>query len=179
MGVFKVKSFNERYLDFCRPFIDAVKDIYKTMMNTEISTQKPQIKQNHAYKGDHSAIIGINGFLDGDDSQVTFQGTLVLSWPETVYLKTAEAMLGETYAEFSTEIEDLGCEVANITLGNSKRSLAEQGYKVEMSTPTSIRGKDHNIKSEKNVITIHVPLSCDFGEFYMDLNYTDELSKKE
>jgi chemotaxis protein CheX len=64
-------------------------------------------------------------------------------------------------------------EIANITMGNAKKVLAEKGYLIEMSIPTSVSGKGHEIKAQEKVVTITTPLDCDFGTFYIELSYED------
>lgn len=166
-------EFNKRYLDFCKPFIDAVKEVYGTMMGTEVKPGKPSIKEGKVSHGDISSIMGINGTYTGTSGNKKFKGSLVLSWPEPIYVKSAGAMLMEEFEEFTDEISDVGMEICNITMGNAKKVLAEQGYNIEMSIPTSVRGKNHEIKAQEGIVTIGTPLECDFGTFYIELSYED------
>lgn len=168
-----MNDFNKRYLEFCKPFIDAIKDVYSTMMSCEISPQKPQLKEGKKSYGDYSSIMGINGTYTGGNEEKKFKGSLVLSWPEDTYLKSASAMLMEEYTEFNDEISDVGMEICNITMGNAKKVLAEQGYLIEMSIPTSVSGKNHEIKAQDKVVTITTPLENEFGTFYIELSYED------
>lgn len=168
-----MNEFNKRYLDFCKPFIDAIKEVYATMMDAEITPDKPGIKTGRKSYGDFSAIMGINGKLEIGNEKKNFKGTLVLSWPEDVYLKSAGAMLMEEFTEYSDEIADVGLEICNITMGNAKKVLSEQGFFVEMSIPTSVKGKDHEIMAQDGVVTIATPLSCKLGVFSVELSYED------
>lgn len=168
-----MSEFNKRYLEFCKPFIDAIKEVYSTMMSTELSPQKPMIKEGKTSYGDYSSIMGINGTYEGPAGNKKFMGSLVLSWPESSYLKSAGAMLMEEFPEFTDEIADVGMEVCNITMGNAKKNLAEMGYLIEMSIPTSVSGKNHEIKAQDRVVTITTPLESEFGTFYIELSYED------
>ncbi|CAM9848139.1 unnamed protein product [Chrysoparadoxa australica] len=166
-------EFNKRYLEFCKPFIDAIKEVYSTMMGTELNPQKPGLKEGKKSYGDYSSIMGINGTYTGGTSDKKFKGSLVLSWPEEVYIKSASAMLMEDYTEFNDEIADVGMEICNITMGNAKKVLCEIGYMIEMSIPTSVHGKNHEIKAQDKVVTISTPLESEFGTFYIELSYED------
>lgn len=168
-----MNEFNKRYLDFCKPFINAIKDVYSTMMSTEISHGAPSIKKSNQSSGDYSAIMGINGTYVNGDTKKGFKGALVLSWPEECYIKSAGAMLMEDFTEFCDEIADVGMEVCNITMGNAKKHLAEEGYLIEMSIPTSVKGKNHQFKAQDGVVTIVTPLECSFGKLFIELNYED------
>jgi chemotaxis protein CheX len=168
-----MNDFNQRYLDFCRPFIEAIKEVYSTMISSEVSPEKPAIKTQPTSFGYYSAIMGINGRFEKDDEKKSFKGTLVLSWPEEVYLKTASAMLMEEYTEYNDEIADVGLEICNITMGSAKKVLSAEGFHIDMSIPTSVRGKGHEIRAQEGVVTISTPLNCDLGTFVVELSYED------
>ncbi|MCP4912050.1 MAG: hypothetical protein GY909_02935 [Oligoflexia bacterium] len=168
-----MSDFNKRYIDFCKPFIDAIKEVYSTMLSSEVTASDPQIKKDATSKGDYSAIMGINGVFKSDDGEKNFKGNLILSWPEETYIKSASAMLMEEYKEVTDEIADVGMEICNITMGNAKKVLCEKGYFIEMSTPTSVSGPKHKISVLEGVTTIVTPLKSSHGEFYIELNYED------
>ena len=168
-----MNEFNQRYLEFCKPFISGIKEIYSTMMDAEVTPDKPTIKTDGASFGDYSAIMGINGRFEVGKEKKGFKGTLVLSWPEETYLKSASAMLMEDFSEYSDDIADVGLEICNITMGNAKVTLGEQGFFVDMSIPTSIRGKGHEINAQSGVVTIATPLKCKYGLFSVELSYED------
>ncbi len=166
-------KFNERYLDFCKPFIEALKDVYSTMIGVEVTAGKPTIKLGRASFGDYSAIMGINGHLENDPEKKRFNGSLVLSWPEEVYLKTSGGMLMEDFTEYCDDIADVGLEICNITMGSAKETLCGEGFLIDMSIPTSVKGKDHEISAQDGVTTIATPLTCDFGTFSVELSYQE------
>jgi chemotaxis protein CheX len=166
-------DFNQRYLVFCKPFIEAIKEVYSTMLMTELAPAAPVIKEGSVSNGDYSSIMGINGSYEGEGLKKKFKGTLVLSWPEEVYLNTASAMLMEDFTEITEEIADVGMEICNITMGNAKKVLSELGYYIEMSIPTSVRGRDHELKPQKGITTIVTPLDSKLGKFFVELTYED------
>lgn len=36
-----MSDFNKCYIDFCKPFIDAIKEVYSTMLSSEVSASDP------------------------------------------------------------------------------------------------------------------------------------------
>ncbi len=168
-----MQEFNKRYLDFCEPFIDAIKETYSIMVKAEVNPGSPYIKENNLTLGDYSAVMGLNGFYMSGKSKRDFQGCLVLSWPLETYLKTANEMLKEEYTELSDAIKDLGAEICNITMGNAGKSLEERGYSIRASSSDSSIGKDHELKAQEGCITIVTPLKGDIGELSIELNYFD------
>lgn len=83
-------------------------------------------------------------------------------------------MLMEEFSELSEEIADVGMEICNMTMGNAKKVLAQKGYNIEMSIPTCVKGKDHEISVQEGVITIATPLVSKHGGFSVELNYQDQ-----
>ena len=144
------------------------------MVFTEIQHGTPILKEQVNQLADYSSVMGINGKYENEDlGSVDFQGSLVLSWPMETYLKTASKMLMEEYSEFNDEIQDLGMEIANITMGNAKKIVNPLGYKIEMSVPNCVVGKDHAVESDKGTVTIVIPLQSELGAFFMEINYKD------
>ena len=168
-----MSNFNKRYLEFCKPFIASIKGVYSTMLNNELTHGRPEIKKHNMTYGEYSALMGINGVFDSEGKTKKFKGNLIISWGMDSYLKVASEMLMEEYEAFSEEIEDVGLEICNIVMGNAKKELSNQGYKIEMSTPTLIMGKDVELKTEKNVIAIITPMESAIGSVHVELNYED------
>lgn len=168
-----MNDYTSRFIQFSRPFVDAAKNIFQTMVFTEIAPQKPEMKKDSISRGDVSAFIGLTGIVEKDGETAEFTGMLVLSFPFETYLKVASAMLMDEYSEYSDEIADVGAEITNIITGNAKRDLSALGFKIEMSVPTSISGKDHHIKYPDKTNVIMIPMDSAHGKFFMELCYRD------
>lgn len=172
-----MEDFNKRYLEFCKPFIDAIKDVYSTMMMTELTAGAPQIKKNSTSFGEFNSIMGISGSyspkIAAEAGAKHFQGNLVLSWPTECFYKSAGAMLMEEYTEYHEDMADVGMEICNITMGNAKKVLTPMGYAIEMSIPTSIRGEQIELKVQEGIVTISTPMESALGVFNVDLSYKD------
>ena len=171
-----MKEFEMRYLEFCKQFVDSVKDVFSTMLMTELTHNPPEIHFKNSTIGDYTGIMGMNGTYVGPEEahNIPFKGSFFISWPEGTYLKTAGAMLGEEYEKVTEEIEDVGLEICNITMGGAKQKLNPMGYKIEMAIPNSVSGQSHEIKTEKGAVTVIVPMKSDLGDFYLGLNYREQ-----
>lgn len=161
------------FVQFSKPFIDALKETFSLMAQTEITAHSPEIKTSAVAKGDISALIGMNGKIEKDDGEKDFKGLLVISWPEDVYIKFASRMLFEDYKEYCDEISDSGAEIVNIVMGNAKGQLNPQGYKIEMASPSTVKGKAHEIKYPPNTTVIAITLTSDIGDFTLELCYQE------
>jgi chemotaxis protein CheX len=163
----------ESYVKFSRPFIDALKETFKVMVSTEITPHSPRLKSDSKARGEITAMIGMNGVIEKNGQQLKFNGLIALSFSKEVYLKIASAMMMQEFTDYHEDMEDTGAEIANIVMGNAKKVLAEQGYKIGMSTPTRIKGKDHEIKYPSNTVVVETSISSDHGEFTFDICYQE------
>lgn len=166
-------SLNERYLNFSKPFIDAMKSVFETMIFSKLTIQNPRPKSNSTSAGDISTIMGLAGEVKINDAMEDFNGLFVISFPEATYLKVASAMLMEEYTEITEEIHDVGGEISNIATGNAKRYLAEMGYAIKMATPTTIIGKGAKLKYPPKTNVIEMDAVCDHGPFSIEICYKD------
>lgn len=161
------------FIQFSRPFIEALKETFALMAQTQINPHSPKIKETAVAKGDISALIGMNGKIETEDGEKDFKGLLVISWPEEVYVKFASRMLFEEYAEYCDEISDSGAEIVNIVMGNAKNGLTPLGFKIDMASPSTIKGKDHEVKYPPNTTVIAITISSDIGDFTLELCYQE------
>jgi chemotaxis protein CheX len=163
----------ESYIKFSRPFIEALKETFKVMMSMDITPHSPRVKNDTMARGEITAMIGMNGTVEKNGKQHEFNGLIALSFKKEVYLKIASAMLFQEFEDYSDEIEDTGSEIANIVMGNAKKTLATQGYKIGMSTPTRIKGKDHEIRYPNGTVVIETTIGGPMGEFSFDICYRE------
>jgi chemotaxis protein CheX len=164
---------NDMFLKFSAPFIKSTKNTFSTMMSTTITMHSPQIKTDNQAGADITALIGINGTVHSNGQDKEFRGLLALCFSKAIYLKLASRMLGEDYTEMVPDIADAGSEVANIILGGSKQDLLNMGIKLQLTSPSTIRGTDHEISYPKGSTTMRTTVTCDLGDFYLDLCYQD------
>ena len=165
---------NGAFIEFARPFIDAAKNVFETMVFTKLEPQKPTIKNDNLSRGDISAVLGLTGKIERNGKERDFKAMLVLSWPYQTYFKIASAMLMETFSEYCEEIADVGGEISNMIMGNAKRDLATLGFKSNMAIPSMIEGKDHTIKYPPGTTIIMIPINSAHGNMYMELCFRDE-----
>ncbi len=90
-------EFNTRYLQFSKPFIDALKEVYSTMIKVKLNHSQPVLSNNSITLGDYTGLMGMNGVFEKDGKK--FQGSFMVSWPKECFLKTAGSMLSEEYIE--------------------------------------------------------------------------------
>jgi chemotaxis protein CheX len=169
----------KRFLDFSKPFIDATRNIFETMIFTKIETQKPSIKDTSISKGDVSAVLGLSGDYEKDGKKIGYRAMLVISFPYSTYCKISSAMLMEEHSEYNEEISDVAGEICNMVMGNAKRDLSVQGYSTNMAIPSIVEGSNHTIRYPSDTTVVLIPIKCDHGSFYMEVCYNDFTSANE
>lgn len=165
---------NKTFIEFSKPFIDAAKNIFSTMIASELTTKTPMLKTSSLSKGDISAVIGMTGVHSKDGKEYDFKGMLVLSFPFETYVKSANAMLNENHTEFNPQIADVGAEITNIIMGNAKRDLSSLGYKIGMAIPSTVSGKDHSLRYPPGTTVIAIPMETSHGTFYMEICFQEK-----
>ena len=167
-------TITSHFIEFSKPFVEAGKNVFQTMVFTKLEAQKPMIKDGNTSKGDISAILGATGEVERDGQKIPYKGMLVISWPYDTYIKIASAMLMETYTEYSEEIADVGGEICNMIMGNAKRDLAGMGYSSNMAIPSMIEGPGHTLTYPQGTTVILIPIKSAHGPFYLELCYKEE-----
>lgn len=161
------------FIEFSKPFIDAAKNVFETMVFTKLETQKPIIKSDQVSKGDISAVLGLSGEMEKNGNRCQYKAMLVISFPYDTYFKAASAMLGETYTSYVPDIHDLGGEIVNMIMGNAKRDLKAMGYSSNMAIPSMVEGKNHTIKYPAGTNVVLIPFNSVHGPIFMELCYTE------
>lgn len=160
------------FIEFSKPFVEAAKNVFSTMVFCNIEPQKPSIKTDTFSKGDVTAVLGLSGELEKNGKSNPYRAMLVISFPYDTYFKVASAMLGEQYTSYHPDIRDLGGEIVNMIMGNAKRDLKSLGYTSNMAIPSMIEGKDHSIRYPANTTVILIPFETNHGKMYMELCYS-------
>ena len=143
---------------FINPFIQATIDTFRTMMEIDIKTGSPIVRENANHTYDVSGVIGLSGEA---------QGIISISFPKILALKVASKMFGEELKIIGPELTDSIGEIVNIIAGNAKQYLTK--YKLSISLPNVVIGKNHRIEVQTGVKTIVIPLKCPLGEFVIEI----------
>jgi len=146
-------------VSYINPFITATTHAFKTMMNTEVHQGSPQLKKMPFPMYDVSGVIGLSGDA---------QGSVSLSFPMNVATKVVSKMLGTPIIENSDDMIDGIGELTNIVAGNAKGGLTQ--FKLSISLPNVIIGKDHIITEQRGCPTILLPFSSSLGAFAMEIS---------
>ncbi len=149
-------------INFVNPFLGATLNVLKVQASIEAQPGKITLKQSgEPLKGDVSGVIGI--------VSDTFKGNVVISFPESTFLKVMSNMLGEEYTEISQDIVDGAGEITNMIFGQAKVVLNERGYGVQIALPQVITGKNHMLSNQSKGPTVIIPFNSTAGDFFVEI----------
>ena len=124
----------EKYI---QPFIDVCKSVFKDFVGAELTEERPHFAEAGAImEWDISAIIGLTGEA---------RGAVVISMKKELAMKLTEILTGVDHNDVDDDVVDAIGEIVNIIAGNVKKNL-EEAFRLVISLPTIVQGKEHSIK---------------------------------
>lgn len=158
-GLVTKKALNT---DFINPFLDATLYVLKVQAQVLAEPGKLKLKTtDEPLSGDVSGIIGI--------VSETFNGSVVITFPEETFLKVMSNMIGETYTTITKEIIDGAGEITNMIFGQAKIVLNDKGYGIKTAIPSVVSGKGHTMQALTKGPVVTVPFTSNAGEFFVEI----------
>lgn len=128
----------EKYI---QPFVDVCKSVFKDFVGTELSEERPYFAEAGAMlEWDLSAVIGLTGEA---------RGAVVISMKKDLAVKLTGKLTGAEHKDVDDDVVDAIGEIVNIIAGNVKKDL-EEAFRLVISLPTIVQGKEHSIKWPSN-----------------------------
>jgi chemotaxis protein CheX len=126
---------------YIQPFVDVCISVFKEFIGVDLDASRPHFAEKEAvYDWDISAVIGLTGEA---------RGAVVISMKKDLALKLTGQLTGSEHRDLDDEVVDAIGEIVNIIAGNAKKGL-EESFRLVISLPTIVRGKDHSIKWPSN-----------------------------
>ncbi len=148
--------------DFINPFLSATLHVLKVQANVSAENEKIYAKKpGDKFVGDISGVIGI--------VSDTFNGSVIISFPEKTFLNVMSGMLGEEYTEITKDILDGAGELTNMIFGQAKIVLNEKGYGIKTALPSVVTGKDHSLSTSTKGTIVVVPFKSTAGNFFVEI----------
>ncbi|TCS40671.1 chemotaxis protein CheX [Reinekea marinisedimentorum] len=144
------------------PFLEATLEVTRTMANMESRVGKPALKKGNQANGEVTGFIALSG--------PAHKGTLAITFEKEALLAVYERMLGEKLSELDDSALDLAGEITNMVCGGAKQRLSSSGYDFDLTRPTILTGKPHEINHPGNGPVLTLPLELDQGKMYIEVN---------
>lgn len=111
---------------------------------------------------DVGSVIGI--------TSKSVRGSYMIGFERAVFLKLASRIFKEEITYMQPGLEDLLCELLNMSLGQAKTVLNKQGHGIQMAIPTIVRGNQMRTRLSRAGTTIVLPFETEIGNFFAELD---------
>ena len=150
-------------VSFVNPFIEGAVNTFRIQCATELVPEKMYVK------GKTSKLkVGIAGVI-GLTSK-GFNGSIAICYPKEMFLKLMERMLGESFPDITSDLEDGAGELLNMIFGHAKTILNEQGHAIEKAIPTIVRGDQLEVRHLTQSTTLVIPFTSDIGPIHIEVS---------
>lgn len=144
---------------YINPFLSASVNLFRNYLGLECTSAAPFLNPEPQRLDEVSGIIGLAGET---------MGAVVLSFNRETAIKVASTMAGKPYPALTNEVIDIVGELVNIVAGNAKRDLLD--YRIVISLPGVIIGKESQIRWPSNVPVITIPFTSEAGPFTINVS---------
>jgi len=141
-------------------FVKSVRNTFDTMLQLPVSVGEPSLKQPGAPAMDVSGIIGMSGDVEG---------AVVLSFPTPTAERIVTLFTGMEMTAADEDFADAIGELVNIVSGGAKAQF--EGKRVDISCPSVVVGKDHQVFNAKDVVCVSIPCASDCGDFAVEVSF--------
>lgn len=143
---------------FVNAFVASIANVFKTMVNLDVSVGKPTLKNAQLVSAEVSGVIGLSGDV---------QGSVVLSFQGDTASKVASAFAGTEMSTDHPDFCDAIGELANMVAGNAKKDFV--GYNASISLPSVIVGPGHTVSQSKASPYLVIPCATRLGSFNVEI----------
>ena len=147
------------------PVLKSLHDVFKTMIRAEANPEKPSIKTDHVGRGLYTGIIT----LSGRRANIS----IAVSFPEETIKSICLRMMPPDSMPTLGILADLTGELANMISGGAKTIYEAHGYKLDISLPILIIGREHIITHKIQGTRILIPYESDVGPFWVETCFHD------
>lgn len=137
---------------------ESAKHVFATMMSTEVTVGKPERVESRDASHDISAVIGLNGAVEG---------AVTIGMSFTTANAVAQAILSLEEQLSRDDLVDAIGELCNMITGNAKARLGTDG--ISITVPSVIIGAQHVVAIERDTPLIEMPCTSDLGAFSIRL----------
>ena len=141
------------------PFLRAVEEAFEKMLGCSVSAGRVSERETPSPR-DLSVVVGFTGGR---------RGAVILSVGERTACRLVSRFAGEQLEELSPTVYDGVGEILNIIAGRAKTALSREATGIEMSLPTIVMGREHEVHRLRDAPTLLLPFSSELGDFELVL----------
>ena len=150
------------------PFVNSVQNVFDTMLQVQVTSSEPSIREPNDPCYDVSSIIGMSGDVSG---------LIVLSFPEDTAQRLVALFTGMELEVDHEDFADAVGELVNMVAGGAKAQFEHR--RVSISCPSVVVGAQHRVFSQKNRPIVEIPSDCACGPFSILVSVKDEVEQTD
>lgn len=149
-------------VNLINPFIQATSSALEMMAMIKPERKKVYLKKDKTLIGDISGIMGLSGETSG---------SIVVSFEKSAATIVVCNMLGVEKDNLSAdELKDGIQEVVNLIAGQAKSMLQGTNFHFQISIPTCVVGKNHEVNHKKGVPCIVAEFDIEGSPFTVEVS---------
>ena len=152
-------------VEFVNPFVKAAFTVFEMATGSTPSRGKLSVRSTTFTSQQITIIVGVNGQIEG---------TVLYGMPDRTAQQIASAMMGSEVNELDKMVLSTVSELGNIITGNAVTILSQNGYDVDITPPSVVKGT--NIEVSTTVPALVVPISTSVGD--VEINVALEEMRK-
>jgi chemotaxis protein CheX len=146
---------------FINPFLAATIKTLEVQCHTKIKVGKPYMRKEQT----QDVVVASQLSLVSDG----FQGSVLLCFPEKVFLKVYSNMFGEQCTDLTDDMREAAGELLNIIYGQAKTDLNQKGYRFPMALPKVLSAGAFRTHESKMASAMVIPFETDLGLFHLEI----------
>ncbi|SMC69897.1 chemotaxis protein CheX [Sporomusa malonica] len=139
--------------EFVNPFFQALKDVFKLMLDLEITKSSLAAKKDLISENEVTVAIKLTGDISG---------SVLFSFPESTTLEIVKIMSGMEMHKLDSFVTSALGEVSNIISGNAVTYLSQANYHCDI-LPPQIVIRENNSTALDTEQTLTIPLHTSIG----------------
>lgn len=143
---------------YINPFIASIKNLFSTMLDTEVLISKPFVQTGDELPSDATAVIGLSGDV---------MGSVALCFPMTTAVRAAGKFAGVELSENHEDFADALGEMANMVAGGAKAKL--DGLNCSVALPNVVLGREHTLGRSNAAPRLVLPCDSALGRFRVEV----------
>ena len=154
-------------VEFIEPFVGSVFKVIETVTGDTPSRGQLALRQATFTTQQVSIMAGVNGEVEG---------TVLYGMSTQTALKIAGAMMYMEVVEFDAMSLSALSELGNMVTGNAITSLSQNGYDVDITPPSVVRGVEVEVSTKPPALV--VPVNTQFGCIEINVSLVENAMKQ-
>ncbi|MCL5104559.1 MAG: chemotaxis protein CheX [Armatimonadetes bacterium] len=154
-------------VEFIEPFVKSVYTVLEAVVGDKPERGKLALRNTTFTTQQVTIMAGVNGDVEG---------AALYGMSMSTATKIASAMMGSPVAELDEMASSAICELGNMITGSATTMLSQNGFQVDITPPSVIRGA--NVEVSTRTAALVVPVQTEHGAIEINVALTENAMRK-